>query len=131
MPDTGNYMFISDCTYGDFTIPYGFITDFASTGSLSPAKIKDTGRKISAYHDYWYRTARVSKNDADELFKQGLNKYGTITSAEAYIFYEAVHIFGDSSYMGQNANLTDDHISHFFHSLYTKYTASAPYQVGN
>lgn len=124
-PSCGNYMLLEDYTYGNTVIPYGFVTDFASTGKFSPAVIKSTGRRISACHDWWYRTALIPKDDADELFRQGLLKYPDISSLEADIFYEAVHIGGSSSYQKQNVNKSADDFIKFYHGIYDQFIKHA------
>ncbi len=80
-------------------VPKGFITDFASvprplwnvlppTGPYGPAAV---------IHDYLYRTAAVSRMDADFTFREAMERLGVPWRVRQTMYY-GVRWFGSSSY---------------------------------
>lgn len=80
-----------------FTIPKGFCTDLASVPkalwNLYPPFGLYTGAAVA--HDYLYRTKqmRVTRKEADELFKEQMLLAG-VDSQQAQLMYLAVRAFG-------------------------------------
>lgn len=84
------------------TVPVGFITDLASIPhALDWIPFLDrTGnsRRPAALHDALYALGRVHGKDfADAMLRVALQSEG-LSRAQAGIYYQAVHLFGDASY---------------------------------
>jgi len=88
-------------------VPKGFETDFASVPKelwniLSPTigPGKNNYGKAACLHDYCYRThGYCAKKDADHLFLEAMEAMG-VNAVVRDAMYEAVHLFGGSSYKG-------------------------------
>lgn len=88
-----------------FTIPKDFITDLASVPrfmwSLYPPFGLHTGPAVA--HDYLYRTPqmRIAREEADKVFLD-LMRLAGVGSRQATIMYDAVRLFGSSSYVARH-----------------------------
>ena len=78
-----------------FTIPKGFITDFASVPRCFWSLIPPMGRygKAALLHDYLYNTKSVSRREADRIFLETMFLMG-VSRWKAYVMYVAVRVFG-------------------------------------
>lgn len=86
----------SDCLGKTIEVPTGTASDFASIprGPLTD-RFLGYAFKAAVLHDYAYHSHIMSKDDADEMFKEAM-LVDNIPVAEA--FYLAVRAFGMSSY---------------------------------
>lgn len=108
--DTGEARLVEPLVYegndDTFTVPVGFVTDFASVPRLLwllfPPRGKHT--KAAVLHDYLYRCKpgsmenvfsgpTISRLDADGLFYRAMREDGT-KLIRAWIMYTAVRWFG-------------------------------------
>lgn len=96
---------------GLITVPKGFITDLASipyalrfAPRLDPNGLS---RRPAVVHDWLYSTGggHRGKAYADDTLKAALIAEGAGAEV-AQIYYDAVHWFGESSYLGDHAKLT-------------------------
>ncbi|MDD2267464.1 DUF1353 domain-containing protein [Sulfuricurvum sp.] len=83
-----------------YSVPIGFITDFASTPKWLRWLIPPIGKygKAAVLHDYLYKTHSVGKNKADQLFLEAMQVL-KVHHWNARIMYEAVVIFGEKEYL--------------------------------
>ena len=99
LPNGKHWNLAQSFTLCGWTVPQGFITDFASIprplwwllprwGKYGPAAI---------LHDYLYRTAPVSRFDADNLFADAMDacEVNPITST---VIFLSVRIFGSHAW---------------------------------
>lgn len=88
-----------------FTVPAGFITDFASVPrilwNLFPPYGKYT--KAAVLHDYFYIVQTISRKDADGLFRRTMRELG-VGKVRRWLMWAAVRIGGSYS---QNVNLEE------------------------
>lgn len=86
-----------------FTVPAGFVCDFASIPKpvrwLFGEPAEGPNRDAGLLHDYLYATRRVSRAQADELFRRQLVDDG-MAPWKASIMHRAVRLFGASHYDG-------------------------------
>ncbi len=91
----GLWMFTEDWTYDGYTIPKGFITDGGSIPRVFWFFLNPAGAGMPAYcvHDYLYTTHTTSREEADKILRDLLEKrgLGTFHSTCAYL---AVRAFG-------------------------------------
>lgn len=82
-----------------FSIPRGFVTNFASVPQIFWSMIAPWGRhmKPAVMHDYFYRTAIVSRLDADRLFYRMMKQLG-VSWWKRQVIYRAVRLFGATYY---------------------------------
>ena len=87
------------------TVPRGFVTDFASIPRVFWSALRPDGRYTwpAIVHDYLYWTQTTSKEQADTIFKFGMEDLGVGTVTSTGI-YEAVHLFGKQAW-DKNAQL--------------------------
>lgn len=80
---------------GCFTIPEGFVTDFASVPRCFWSIIPPMGRygKAAILHDYLYHTKSVSRKEADKIFLKAMDLLG-VSAWKKYVMYFAVRLFG-------------------------------------
>jgi hypothetical protein len=85
-----------------YSVPVGFVTDFASVPQLFQNIFPREGSYTvaSAFHDYCYATACVTRKEADDIFLQGMKDLGTSFFVR-YSIYLGVRIGGASHY-GRN-----------------------------
>ena len=78
-----------------FTIPEGFVTDFASVPRCLWSIIPPMGRygKAALLHDYLYAVKTTSRAEADRIFLKAMFMMGT-AKWKAYLMYAAVRLFG-------------------------------------
>lgn len=104
--DGQNYRLTSEFKYdssvGTFTVPAGFVTDFASIPKPLWNLLPPTGSygKAAVVHDFLYRTpGQASKEIADAIFLEAMAALdvGVFTR---YTMYLAVRLFGGKAYKG-------------------------------
>ncbi len=83
----------------DIVVPAGFDTDLASI----PRRVRgivsiDRGVEAAVVHDWLYRTAVVSRKEADLIFKALLEETESWATVQA--MYWSVRVFGAASYSG-------------------------------
>lgn len=80
-------------------VPAGFVTDFCSSIPMVWSVIPkwDKYGKATVIHDYLYFTKEVSRKRADEIFYEAMLVSG-VKKWKAKIMYQAVRLFGRSSY---------------------------------
>jgi len=90
--------------YGNFTIPNGFVTDLASTPRFIWALFPPDGEYLEAavLHDYLYKTHKVSKKYADNIFFNEMKRLG-VGYFTRQIVYNAVKLFGGKAYKKANS----------------------------
>jgi len=88
-----------DFVVGPYTVPAGFGTDLASVplGFRNLASKVD-GIEAATVHDYLYRTGKVPRAEADEVFFDLLE--GQVPGWKRYAMWGAVRAFGWLSYKG-------------------------------
>ena len=79
----------------EYTIPEGFITDFASVSGVTALFILPWGRYGvgSIIHDFCYRTQLFDRKTSDLVFKHVMDIYNTQRWRINVIFY-SVRLFG-------------------------------------
>ena len=84
----------------EFTIPKGFITDFASVPKAFWSILPPMGKYglAALLHDYLYRTGLVSRKEADKLFLKMMKKLG-VSRWKRIVMYLAVRVFGGKAYV--------------------------------
>lgn len=95
-----------------FRIAPGYWTDLASVPKALRGAFDngsgDFGVLIaSQVHDMLYSTHWTSKDFADELFHAVLRHYG-MGSVKAWLYYQAVHLFGDKAWEASDLDLNAD-----------------------
>lgn len=81
----------------EIIVPAGFVTDFASVpkfATLAYALFKDEGRRAAVVHDYYYRVAGKTKEEADILFLGALRDLPDVPLWKIGCMYYAVRFFG-------------------------------------
>lgn len=89
----------SDIAKRTFTVPEGFITDFASVPRVPVAflLVGDTGNEASVVHDWLYATGAVPRGMADLVLKEACIATG-MPSWRAWLIYIGVRAGGSSRY---------------------------------
>ena len=84
-----------------FSVPAGFVTNFASVPQLFWSLISPWGRQMkpAIMHDYFYRTGVVSRLDADRLFYRMMRELD-VSWWKRQAIYRAVRLFGARHYQG-------------------------------
>lgn len=92
--------------FGEFEVPAGFETDFASIKGfhnivLYPiyALFKGYGNYGSTVHDYLYRKKIVSRKEADAIFYEALRAEG-VARWRAWLMWAGVRIGASKAYGG-------------------------------
>jgi hypothetical protein len=82
-----------------YTVPADQATDLASTPRILWPWFPPFGSysRAAVLHDYFYRTAEVSRKDADRLFHEAMLACGT-SKWRAKVMYISVRWFGRSAY---------------------------------
>ena len=83
-----------------YSIPKGFVTDFASTPTSLKWLLPSIGLygKAAVLHDFLYTSPhRVTKQKADHIFKEAMLVLG-VPNWKAEIMYQAVKLFGQKAY---------------------------------
>lgn len=101
----GSWEIINDLIYDSkvaqqtFTVPKGFITDFASVPRfpLIYALFGDTCHPSAALHDYLYSTAIVSRSVADSVLNEASAVLG-VWPWRRWSIWLAVRLFGSSHF---------------------------------
>lgn len=85
--------------YGNFTVPAGFVTDFASIPRLPGVFLifGDTAHEAAALHDYLYATGKVPRDVADKIFLEAMRDTG-VAWWRRILMYLGVRLFGESHY---------------------------------
>lgn len=95
-----------DATFGRIEVPVGFFTDLASIPrSLRGLPAFDPcgrSRRPAVVHDWLYQIQNIPKETADAFLSAAMVKEGC-PLADATAFYEAVHLFGQSSWEQDHA----------------------------
>lgn len=98
-----DFRFLSEDYGKAYTVPKGFITDFASVPRLPFAYLLagNTAHWAAVIHDYLYRHAEVEpKEIADLVFHEAMAASGVPAWRRA-IMFKAVSAFGRASYREQ------------------------------
>lgn len=87
-----------------FTVPSGFITDFASIKVLHNAflfvlfaLVSGYGNYAATLHDWLYTTGSVSRKQADDILYEALRAEG-VAKWRAWIFWAGVRVGGSRNY---------------------------------
>lgn len=86
-----------------YTIPKGFVTNFASVPRILQSVFQVFGKhgKAAVLHDYLYSfSAHVCKKKADLLFLEAMGVLGVDEFTKNSLYY-AVKFFGDDAYEGE------------------------------
>jgi hypothetical protein len=86
-------------------VPVGFVTDFASIPQVFWSLLPPDGEYTypAIIHDYLYWTQERPREDADEIFKIGMQEFDVKASVVTAV-YQAVRLAGGSAWNG-NARL--------------------------
>lgn len=92
--------FVNDDGSDVIKIPKGYTTDLASVPRCLWAVLPPHGKwaKAAVVHDYLYDHALRTKQEADNIFYQGLMVLG-VPSTKARLMYWAVRLFGRGKYV--------------------------------
>lgn len=88
-----------DSDHGLIQVPSGFETDFASVPRLPLmfALLGQYGHAAAVLHDWLYRTGRLSRKAADQVFFSALRSSG-IARWRAYLMWAGVRLGGARRY---------------------------------
>jgi uncharacterized protein DUF1353 len=86
------------------TVPYGFVTDFASVPRLFWSIFPPTGRYgyAALFHDYVYWEQKITRREADGVFKATMQELG-VPGWKITILFSAVRLFGFMAWRGNAA----------------------------
>jgi hypothetical protein len=96
---TKNFKLTKPLTYGDITVPVGFVTNFASIPRALNWYINTSDpiiRDIAVVHDFLYVTkwlGKFTRKQADQILYEGMLELGA-SKAKAKLAYTAVRIGG-------------------------------------
>lgn len=92
-----------DPELGQQEAPAGFTTDFASVPRepLTFALIGGYGHAAAVIHDWLYRSGRLTRRDADAVFRRALRSSG-IARWRAWLMWAGVRIGGSRRYRRQS-----------------------------
>jgi hypothetical protein len=87
------------------TVPYGFVTDFASVPRLFWSIFPPIGRYgyAALFHDFVYWEQKITRREADDVFKATMQELG-VPVWKLAILFSAVRLFGFVAWRG-NATL--------------------------
>ncbi|MDR7420027.1 MAG: DUF1353 domain-containing protein [Armatimonadota bacterium] len=93
--DGRRWTLIEPYVWREFTVPAGFVTDFASTPRLIWAWLPPTGKYMGAavVHDYLYVVDRCTRAEADAVFLEAMADAG-VNVVRRRLMYLAVRAFG-------------------------------------
>lgn len=96
---TNRFVLIAEYVTPEIVVPVGEFTDGASRPEFVELYVSRYDRHLPAciVHDYMYRKAVGTKQEADKLFELNLIRCG-IPSEKAYIMYRAVKLGGRGAY---------------------------------
>lgn len=87
----------ADFQVGDWTVPEGFATDLTSVPlGMRNLVSRFDGIEAAVLHDWFYRTARVQRKQADEIFFTMLE--GAVPGWKRRLMYWGVRLGGWLSY---------------------------------
>ena len=94
-----DFRYLSDVAMQQFTVPQGFVTDFASVPRIPLVFdwLGDRGNLAATLHDWLYSAKPVSRELADAILKEALLVQG-VGHIEAAAIYLGVRIGGASHY---------------------------------
>jgi Protein of unknown function (DUF1353) len=83
------------------TVPYGFVTDFASVPRLFWSIFPPIGRYgyAALFHDYVYWEQKLTRREADAVFKATMQELG-VPDWKTMILFGAVRLFGFVAWRG-------------------------------
>jgi len=78
-----------------YTIPAGFVTDFASVPRCLWLILPPMGKygKAALLHDWFYNVKTTTRREADRIFFQAMLLMG-VAKWKAWVMYVAVRLFG-------------------------------------
>jgi len=95
-----------DAQFGRITAPVGFYTDLASIPrwlrNLPAFDPDGKSRRAAVVHDWLYQRQQLPKSTADLFLRAAMIADGC-SALDADAFYEAVHLFGQSSWDADHA----------------------------
>jgi len=96
------FQYQSDVAKTTFTVPAGFVTDFASVPILPYifTLVGDRASEAAVIHDWLYRTGTVGRKTSDLVLREAALACGC-TRWQAWMLYLGVRIGGNSSYNGK------------------------------
>jgi hypothetical protein len=94
-PDGRSATLLEPITWGDITVPAGFVTDFASVPRALWILIPPQGRHSFAavVHDWLYQSQQLTRREADRLFRLSLRATGS-GNCKAWAMYLGVRLGG-------------------------------------
>lgn len=98
------FRYQSDIARQIFTVPVGFVTDFASVPRLGAvyAWLGNEGHEAAVVHDWLYYSAITTKDMADDVLLEALEVSG-ISWFKAHIFWLGVHVGGFVAWNGHRS----------------------------
>lgn len=93
------FSYQSDVALMTFTVPVGFVTDFASVPRIPFIYdfLGDLAQRPAVIHDYIYSTAKVAREIADEVLLEAMQLTG-VSWLQRTLIYWGVRIGGASHY---------------------------------
>lgn len=94
----------SDAAKITITVPFGFVTDFASVPRLPVVYwlAGDTSREAAVVHDYLYSTGLVARSVADAVLREASQATG-VPGWRRWLMWVGVRIGGASHYTASPA----------------------------
>ena len=99
-----SWRLLDDLTFGDITVPKGFITDYSSISVfhnilLFPfyALFASYGNYAATVHDYLYTEAKRSRKVCDHIFYLALRAKG-VAKWRAWLMWAGVRLGGSKAY---------------------------------
>jgi hypothetical protein len=93
------------CQSKGITVPFGFVTDFASVPRLLWSLFSPTGRYgyAAVFHDfvYWEQDA-ITRKETDRVFRDTMEELG-VPAWQMLTLYAAVRLFGGAAWRGNAA----------------------------
>lgn len=88
-----------------FTVPIGFVTDFASIPRILWSLVPPYGRytKAAVLHDHFYVTQSITRRDADGLFRRTMKELG-VSRLLSRVMWLAVRIGGGFVWKRRSCN---------------------------
>jgi len=90
---------LTPLTYGPYTVPAGFRTDFCSVPRIPFAYdwLGNRAQRAGTVHDWLYATRRLPRAEADRLLRKMVRADG-VGPLGAFLMYAAVRLFGGRDY---------------------------------
>lgn len=94
---TSDLVYESDVAEQTFTVPAGFLTDFASVPRIPfvYAAVGDCAHEAATLHDWLYTFSDLKRSAADAVLKEAMVVSG-VTPFRCVAIYIAVRLFGAS-----------------------------------